>query len=124
MTSLLALCKFKFSDGTNPIAVKELKISYGSSGSYPQTGTVTLNVNSSAENVAVEAAASYSGPLTITLDKPTPDGVYVSLFPVTISLPYHFTVKDGSDNIYTGTANAQLRAGKYYDSTLKLTKNN
>ena len=124
MTSLLALCKFKFSDGTNPIAVKELKISYGSSGSYPQTGTVTLNVNSSAENVEVVVPTTNKIPLTITLEEPTPDGVYVALFPVTQSLTYHFTVKDGSDNIYTGTANAQLRAGKYYDSTLKLTKNN
>ena len=125
MTSLLALCKFKFSDGTNLIKVNELKISYGPTGTagYPQTGTVTLNVNSSADNVAVAAATPYSGPLTITLDPATPDGVYVALFPVTPSQPYHFTVKDGSGNIYTGTANAQLRAGKYYDSTLKLTKN-
>ena len=125
MTSLLALCKFKFSDGTNLITVNELKISYGPTGTagYPQTGTVTLNVNSSADNVEVVVPTTNNIPLTITLEEATPDGVYVALFPVTPSQPYHFTVKDGSGNIYTGTANAQLRAGKYYDSTLKLTKN-
>lgn len=130
MTSLLALCKFKFSDGTNPIAVKELEIGYGSTGTavYPQKGTVTLDANSSAENVEVVPASSTSSevrvPLTITLDPSTPDGVYVALLPVTESSTYHFTVNDGSGNIYTGTAKAKLSAGKYYDSTLILTQNN
>ena len=126
MKSLLALCKFKFSDGTNPIAVKELKIKWGKTGGvdYPLSGTVTLSTTSSTNNVKVLPSDSDKGTLTITLDKPTIEGVYVVLFPEAQSLTYHFTVKDGSDDIYTGTAEAKLSAGKYYDSTLKLTKNN
>ena len=127
MTSLLALCKFTFSDGTSPIAVKKLEISYyGSTGTagYPQTGTVTLDLNSSIDNVTVVATNSYNGPLTITLEKATTEGVYVALFPMEQPLDFHFTVDDGSDNIYTGTARAKLSAGKYYDSSLKLSKNN
>lgn len=121
MKSLLALCKFKFSDGTNPIAVKELTIGYGSTG-YPQTGTVMLNTDSSADEVKVVVPNPDKMPLTITLKEATTEGVYVALFPVDISLDFHFTVKDGSGNIYTGTAKAKLSAGKYYDSTLILTK--
>ena len=130
MKSLLALCKFTFSDGTNPIAVKELKISYGSSGTrgYPKTGTVTLDANSSADNVTVKATNPTTSedkvPLTIKLDDATTEGVHVALFPMDQSSDFHFTVIDGSNNTYTGTAKAKLRAGKYYDSTLKLTKNN
>ena len=126
MKSLLALCKFTFSDGTNPIAVNKLKISYGSFGTagYPKTGTVTLDANSSADNVTVVATKSYSGPLTITLEPATTEGVYVALFPTDQSSDFHFTVDDGSGNIYTGTATAKLSAGKYYDSTLILTQNN
>ena len=126
MKSLLALCKFKFSDGTNPIAVKELKIKCGKTGGvdYPLSGTVTLSTTSSTNNVKVLPSDSDKGTLTITLDKPTTEGVYVALFPVDISLDFHFTVNDGSGNIYTGTAKAKLSAGKYYDSTLILTQNN
>ena len=124
MTSLLALCKFTFSDGTSPIAVKELKISYGLYGTagYPQSGTVELDTNSSAGNVTVEATTSYSDPLTISLDAATTEGVYVALFPVAQSSNFHFTVIDGSGNTYTGTATAKLSAGRYYDSSLKLAK--
>ena len=126
MKSLLALCKFKFSDGTNPIAVKELKIKCGKTGGvdYPLSGTVTLSTTSSTNNVKVLPSDLDKGTLTITLDEPTTEGVYVALFPVDISLDFHFTVKDGSGNIYTGTAKAKLSAGKYYESTLILTKNN
>ena len=126
MTSLLALCKFKFTDGTNPIAVKELKIRNGITGGvdYPMTGTVKFDVKSTKDNVTVETANSVKGTLTITLNSANTDGVYVAMFPVAQSSDFHFTVHDGSGNIYTGTAKAKLNAGKYYDSSLKLTKNN
>ena len=123
MTSLLALCKFTFSDGTSPIAVKELKISYGSNANvgYPQSGTVTLDANSSANGVTVEVPSpTREVPLTISFDEATTEGVYVALFPV--ETDFHFTVIDGSGNTYTGTATAKLSAGRYYDSSLKLAK--
>ncbi len=128
MTSLLALCKFSFSDGTTPIAVKTLKISYGSNGTagYPQTGTVTLDANSSADDVTVLPASLASSkekvPLTITLNQATSEGVYVALFPVAQSSTFHFTVEDPAGNTYIGTATARLKAGKYYASSLQLTK--
>lgn len=125
MKSLLALCKFSFSDGTSPIPVKELKISYGSNANvgYPQSGTVTLDANSSANGVTVEVPnPTREVPLTISFDEATTEGVYVALFPV--ETDFYFTVIDGSGNTYTGTANAKLSAGNYYDSSLKLTKNN
>ena len=127
MTSLLALCKFTFSDGTNPIPVKELRISYGLYGTagYPQTGTVTLDVNSCADNVKVATNPTTPDekvPLTISLDAATTEGVYVALFPMDQSSDFHFTVNDGLGNTYTGTAKAKLRADKYYDSSLILTQ--
>jgi hypothetical protein len=52
------------------------------------------------------------------------DGVYVALFPCGNASreEFHFTVT-GSAGTYTGTATANLKAGKYYPVNLKLTKN-
>lgn len=126
MQSLLALAKFEFNDGTNPIAVKSLSIRYYEDDAiygpslldYPLTGTLTPSVG----DVAVVPAAQkdWDGPLVITLDSETSDGVYVALFPVS-GYNIFFSVEN-SEGTYTGTASATLKAGKFYPANLKLTK--
>lgn len=124
MQSLLALAKFEFNDGTNPIAVKTLSIQYyddlygPSELNYPLTGTVTPTAGDVA--VVPTAQKDWDGPLVITLDSETSDGVYVALFPVS-GYNIFFSVEN-SEGTYTGTASATLKAGKYYPATLKLTK--
>ena len=118
MKSLLALCKFTFTYGTDPIPVKELFISYDGADYYPLTGYVQPDAN--AENVtATPDNISGNTPLLIILDTEATDGVYAALFPIK-GQTIRFTVKTGNNVTYTGTATATLRAGKYYPVELQL----
>lgn len=121
MKSLLTVCKFAFTDGTNAIPIETLTISYGGNdswtGKYPQTATVTCN--STQADVTATAETS-SEPLTVTLTTESKEA-YVALVPV-IGRDFNFTVTNGSGT-YTGTATATLNAGEYVVATgLKLTK--
>lgn len=119
MKSLLALCKFTFTDGANPIPVKELTISYDGTNPafYPLSGYVKPDAH--AENVVATPVLPGTTPLSIILDSETSDGVYVALFPIE-DQTILFTVKTGNNVTYTGTATAKLRSGKYYPVELQL----
>ena len=129
MQSLLAVCKFTFTDGTNTIPVQTLTINYYDNNDfYPTTIgcplsatlTPTADVNSLALSYPGQSAWKKDG-LSVTLDTETSDGVYVALFPYSPTGYMHFTVT-GSTGTYTGTAKATLKAGKYYPVSLKLTE--
>lgn len=122
MKSLLAVAKFTFTDGTNPIPVKTLTINYGDEDvGYPPTATVTPSADVS--NVSADPVSQDRwNPLTISLGSETTDGVYVALLPIS-KFDFHFTVTNSSGT-YTGTAKATLKEGKYYPVELKLTSNN
>lgn len=127
MQSLLAVCKFSLTDGTDLIPVKTLTINYYDIDyaypmGYPLSAmlTPTADVNS--------LALAYPGQdiwdetmLSVTLDEETSNGVYVVLFPYSPTGYMHFTAR-GSSGTYTGMAKASLKAGRYYPVTLKLTK--
>ena len=115
MQSLLTICKFSFTDGTNPIPVNTLTISYGGSdsktGKYPQSATVTVtNLTENSAAAAEGVLPSSVTPLTINAGGATE--VYVALLPETGSCEYKFTVTSGS-NTYTGTAEAHLKKGEF-----------
>lgn len=125
MKSLLAVCKFSFTDGEgHTISVKELKISYGGYGldgdfgTYPQTANVTCNINQ--EAVFADAVRS-NDPLIIQTvrgsDSQYPTDVYVALLPVT-TRTFRFEVTDDNKKVYTGVAKGTLNAGEYVVATL------
>lgn len=124
MESLLTICKFSFTDGTNAIPVGTLTIRYeddtSENGKYPQKGKVTVDVNS--ENSEANAVSdAVAAPLTVTCPSEQSE-VYVALLPEIASRTYHFTVTN-STGTYTGTASAWLKKGKYVPATgLKLAK--
>ena len=128
MKSLLAVCKFTFTDGTNPIPVNTLTISFnaGSNGStlgYPLSATLTPTEIEDVNSLKLTYPTWDTWDeqkLTITLASETSSGVYVALFPSFDFSDYlHFSVTNSSGT-YTGTAKATLYAGKYYPVTLKL----
>ena len=127
MQSLLAVCKFTFTDGTNAIPVKTLTINYYDNSmsynmGYPLSAklTPTADVSTLALTYPAQGTWNKEVPL-VTLGTETSDGVYVALFPDSPTGYMLFTVT-GSSGTYTGTAKAKLNAGKYYPVTLKLTK--
>ncbi len=127
MRSLLAVAKFTFKDATNTvIPVKKLEISYGDklSVGYPLSATVEPKLDP--ESLALTTQAQPWNPLIVTLNTETSDGVYVALFPCgeLYSEDFFFSVTTAIGVIYTGTASATLKAGKYYPVSLKLNKNN
>ena len=119
MKSLLAVCKFSFTDGErHTINVKELEISYvydGSGGNrqiYPQGATVKCNENGySITPDTSNDNAEVNNPLKIVLNSAA-NAVYVALLPVT-TRTFHFNVTDANDGTYTGKAMATLQAGEY-----------
>ena len=119
MQSLLAVCKFSFTDGEgHTINVKELEISYvydGSGGNrqiYPQGATVKCNENGySITPDTSNDNAEVNNPLKIVLNSAA-NAVYVALLPVT-TRTFRFNVTDVNDNTYTGLAQATLNAGEY-----------
>ena len=127
MQSLLAVCKFSFTDGSDIIPVKTLTINfYDNEYAYPMgysltaTFTPTADVNTLALSYPGQETWDETG-LSVTLGKETSDGVYVALFPYSPTGYMHFTVT-GSSGTYTGIAKATLKAGRYYPASLKLTK--
>ena len=127
MQSLLAVCKFSFTDGSVPIPVKTLTINYydidyAAPMGYSLTAkfTPTADVGSLALTYAEQLTWDET-PLSVTLDKETSDGVYVALFPYSPTGYMHFTVTNSSGT-YKGMAKATLNAGRYYPTTLTLSK--
>lgn len=127
MKSLLAVAKFMFKDKETDAAipVKTLKISYGDALSigYPQSATVEPKVNPD-NLVLIKPEQEYWSALTVTLDNEISSGVYVALLPCgeLYAEDFFFSVTTANEVVYTGTASATLKAGKYYPVTLKLTK--
>lgn len=129
MKSLLTVCKFSFVDKSSnaAISIKTLTISYGGSsssdaGKYPQTATVSIGVNTAQADVHATGATA-TEPLTVTCTT-AQEAVYVALLPTAAQRTFSFTVSDGSDNAYSGTAKAKLTEGDYVVATgLKLTQN-
>ena len=127
MQSLLAVCKFSFTDGSVAIPVRTLTINFYDNENadlkgYPLTAmlTPTADVNSLALEYAVQWTWEETH-LSVTLNKETSDGVYVALFPYSLTGYMHFTVTNSSGT-YKGMAKASLKAGRYYPASLKLTK--
>lgn len=122
MKSLLTVCKFTFTEGTNPVPVRTLQISYGGSnnsdsGAYPQSATVRVGDGRLAP---VEGSTT---PLTVACGGEASE-VYVALLPTDGQRTFHFTVTN-STGTYTGTAKATLNEGKYVAAKgLKLTIDN
>ena len=124
MKSLLAVCKFSFTDGEGyPIRVKELEISYvydGSGGNrqiYPQGATVKCSENGySITPDTSNDNAEVNNPLKIVLNSAA-NAVYVALLPVT-NRTFRFNVTDANGNTYTGLAQATLNAGEYVVASL------
>ena len=126
MQSLLAVCKFSFTDGTNAIPVKTLTINYYENSisykmGYPPSATLDPSSGSPTELTYPYQQDWNKDGLSVTLGSETSDGVYVALFPYSPTGYMHFEVTNGNGT-YIGTAKATLKAGKYYPVSLKLTK--
>ena len=124
MKSLLAVWKLSFIDKEIEaiIPVKTLSINYYDAGGYPLTGKITPSGN--IESVTIDVNMSFENPLTIDFGEETSNEVYVALFPCGTKEEkekLHFTVTNDAGT-YTGTANVALAAGKFYTTSLKLTK--
>ena len=128
MQSLLAVCKFSFTDGSVPIPVKTLTINFYDNEyayhpiGYSLTATFTPTAGVSSLTLAYPDQEDWEETgLSVNLDAETSNGVYVALFPYSPTGYMHFTVT-GSSGTYTGMAKASLKAGRYYPATLKLTR--
>lgn len=127
MQSLLAVCKFSFTDGSISIPVNSLTINfydneYAYSIGYPLTAMLTPTAGVSSLTLAYPDQEDWEETgLSVNLDAETSNGVYVALFPYSPTGYMHFTVT-GSSGTYTGMAKASLKAGRYYPASLKLTK--
>ena len=132
MQNLLTVCKFSFVDkdypGT-PLPITSLSISYGDgtyANTYPETATVTVTQGTPC-TVAVtptNQSKAEGGYALSAAPTGNPTEVYVALFPEATATTYSFRLESGED-IYTGTATAQLNAGEYVVATgLQLTKVN
>ena len=131
MQNLLTVCKFSFVDKNQPgtlLPITSLSISYGDgddyAGTYPETArvTVTQETNYTATVIPDKKNEAAGGkPLAISPTGDTKE-VYVALFPEAEATKYSFRLESG-ENIYTGTAKAQLNAGEFVVATgLELTK--
>lgn len=132
MQNLLTVCKFSFVDkdhlGTL-LPITSLSISYNGgdyANTYPGTATVTVTqgTSSTATVIPDKKSTSAGGYALSVAPTGNPEAVYVALFPEADTTKYSFSLESG-ENIYTGTATAQLHAGEYVVATgLKLTKEN
>ena len=127
MQSLLAVCKFSFTDGSIPIPVKTLTINYYDNNynfpmGYPLSAMLTPTSDVGTLDLVYPDQYDWSDTnLSVTLDNESSSGAYVALFPYSPTGYIHFNVTN-STGTYTGTAKASLKAGKYYPVTLKLSK--
>ena len=127
MKSLLAVCKFSFTDGEgHTIRVKELEISYGGDGldgdfgTYPQTANVTCNINQDTVHADyVPSNESLIIQTVLSSDSQYPKDVFVSLLPVS-ERTFCFKVTDANDGTYTGVAKGTLNAGEYVVATISV----
>ena len=132
MQNLLTVCKFSFVDkdhlGT-PLPITSLSISYGDgtyANTYPGTATVTVTQGTPCTVTVIPDKKSTAEEGNALAISPTgnPKEVYVALFPEATATTYSFRLESGED-IYTGTATAQLNAGEYVVAAgLQLTKVN
>jgi hypothetical protein len=132
MQNLLTVCKFSFVDkdypGT-PLPITSLSISYGDgtyANTYPETATVTVTQGTPCTVTVIPDKKSTAEEGNALAISPTgnPKEVYVALFPEATATTYSFRLESGED-IYTGTATAQLNAGEYVVAAgLQLTKVN
>jgi hypothetical protein len=133
---LLCVCRFSFytgDDKTNLLKVTSLKIGFheqgqgGSSGSYPETATVTLKLANNGSTQVVSpstSSTSSTSPLSISLDSPS-ENVYVALLPLpfdssTGARSYQFTVTDNNGKSFIGYAQAKLKDGMFFPAVLKV----
>ena len=127
MQSLLAVCKFSFTDGSETIPVETLTINYYDKGSaysmgYPLSAKLTPAAGVSSLTLAYPDQEDWEETgLSVNLGAETSNGVYVALFPYSPTGYMHFTVTNCSGT-YKGMAKASLKAGRYYPTTLTLTK--
>ena len=123
MQSLLAVCKFSFTDGSETIPAETLTINFYDAGPMGYPLTAMLKPTADASSLALEYAGqdTWDKPLSVTLYNETSDGVYVALFPDSHTGYMHFKVT-GSSGTYTGMAKASQKAGRYYPAALKLTR--
>ena len=129
MQSLLAVCKFSFTDGSETIPVKKLTINFYDNDNeyafpigYSLSAMLTPAAGVSSLTLAYPDQEDWEETgLSVNLDAETSNGVYVALFPYSPTGYMHFTVT-GSSGSYTGMAKASLKAGRYYPFTLQLTK--
>ena len=112
-----------------PLTITSLSISYGDgtyANTYPETATVTVTQGTPCTvTVTPDKKSTLAGgnPLTISPSSDLTE-VYVALFPEATATKYSFRLESG-ENIYTGTATAQLNAGEYVVApNLQLTKVN
>ena len=125
MQNLLTVCKFSFVDESNqPLTITSLRISYNDgtyANTYPDKATVTVTQGTPC-TVAVkpdkQKEAEGGKALSISTSGTTEE-VYVALFPEANKTTYSFRLESG-ENVYTGTATAQLNAGEYVVAELKL----
>lgn len=127
MQNLLTVCKFSFVDeeypGT-PLTITSLSISYGDgtyANTYPEKATVVVSqeTNYTATVTPDKKSKAAGGNFLSISPSGNPEVVYVALFPEKNETTYSFTVTSG-ENIYTGTAKAQLNAGEFVVAELKL----
>ena len=131
MQNLLTVCKFSFVDKAHlgtPLPITSLSISYGDgtyANTYPGTATVTVTQGASSTATVIPDKKSTEEEGNALAISPSDDlEVYVALFPKATATTYSFRLTSGED-IYTGTATAQLNAGVYVVATgLQLTKVN
>ena len=125
MQSLLAVCKFSFTDGSIAIPVKKLTINFYDADlvGYSLTAMLTPAAGVSSLTLAYPDQEDWEETgLSVNLGAETSNGVYVALFPYSPTGYMHFTVTDSLGTTYTGMAKASLKAGRYYPATLKLTR--
>lgn len=103
-----SIFKFKFTDGTNPIAVKRLKIS-------------TINDKLISWLDVINNRKIY-GAITVTPATATNELFVAMRNETENSDTYLFTVIADNNKIYTASKNGNLVNGKYYTSTIVLTQ--
>lgn len=108
-----AIAGFKFvqkTDGTTSISVKSLVVMAASKKLVSKATVKSTGTTYAYDDIVVTPSST------------TTDRIYVAINNQSGAIDtYTFYVKDANDNWWTGSATANLVAGKYYPTTLKLT---
>ncbi len=117
--NLLSMFRFSFTDGSNSISVKRVKITSDNDAIFSRY----LPMESPALYVP-----TYSWPIIATLPAPTTDNIYVGIGinenKSSVGAVMNFEVEDADGKVYTGTKAAPAAGfakGKYYYSTSPVT---